>query len=91
MEENQKRAEQEAKNLKEKIENQEKTLHDENAKAKERIDAAEAMAENLKTVISNHESENAGLKTRIESLEKAAQEMEVEHAEEKRAFEQKLE
>ena len=90
LEEKERHAEEEAKKLREQIESQEKTLNDENAKAKERIDAAESMAANLKTVISNHESENAELKRKIESLQKAAQETAVEHAEEKRAMEQKL-
>ena len=52
----------ETKQLRDMIEQQEKTLSDENGKAKERISAAEALAENLKTVQSTLEREKAELK-----------------------------
>ena len=58
----------ETKQLRDMIEQQEKTLNDESVKAKERISAAEALADNLKTVQSKLEREKDELKQQLSDL-----------------------
>lgn len=62
-------AELEAKHLQEKLEQQEKTLNDGTARSEERLHAAEAMIESLKSVQDALEREKADLHNQAEQLD----------------------
>ena len=80
----------ELKQLKTMIEQQEQKLSDENVKASEKISAAEAMTENLKSIQGTLEREKAELQQQLDTAYAEIKDLTKKHEEDKNLLENKL-